>query len=69
MVRHGTPTRAEITDAAMGARAEALMLNKGPNLTATVQTLQAILDTMEPLLPEHSRHQDQWRSCVAFAPL
>ena len=43
MARHGTPTRAEITDAAMGARAEALMLNKGPNITATVRTLRTII--------------------------
>jgi uncharacterized cupin superfamily protein len=28
----------------MGARAEVLMLNKGPNITATVRTLQAIID-------------------------
>jgi len=69
MVRHGTPTRAEITDAAMGARAEALMLNKGPNLTATVQTLRAISKAMETLLPEHGRHQDQLRSCLAFSQL
>lgn len=68
MVRHGTPTRAEITDAAMGARAEALMLNKGPNLTATVQILHTILETMETLLPEHGRHQDQWRTGLAFSP-
>lgn len=67
MVRHGTPTRAEITDAAMGARAEALMLNKGPNITATLQTLQTIVACMETLLPEHGRHQDQWLSCLAFA--
>jgi pyruvate kinase len=67
MVRHGTPTRAEITDAAMGARAEALMLNKGPNITATLQTLQTIAACMETLLPEHGRHQDQWLSCLAFA--
>ncbi len=67
MVRHGTPTRAEITDAAMGARAEALMLNKGPNITATVQTLHTIAACMETLLPEHGRHQDQWLSCLAFA--
>ena len=67
MVRHGTPTRAEITDAAMGSRAEALMLNKGPNITATVQTLQTIAACMETLLPEHGRHQDQWLSCLAFA--
>jgi pyruvate kinase len=37
-------TPAEITDAAMGARAEVLMLNQGPNITATVRTLQAIID-------------------------
>ncbi len=43
MARHGTPTRAEITDAAAGARAEALMLNKGPNITATVRTLRRIV--------------------------
>ncbi|HYP04506.1 MAG TPA: pyruvate kinase, partial [Cyanobium sp.] len=43
MARHGTPTRAEITDAAAGARAEALMLNKGPNITATVRTLGRIV--------------------------
>ena len=67
MVRHGTPTRAEITDVAMGARAEALMLNKGPNLTATVQSLHTILEAMETLLPEHGRHQDEWRSCLAFS--
>ncbi|MFN9622192.1 MAG: pyruvate kinase [Cyanobacteriota bacterium] len=67
MVRHGRPTRAEITDVAMGARADALMLNKGPNLTATVQTLRALLEGLEPLLPEHARHQDQWPSCLAFS--
>jgi pyruvate kinase len=69
MVRHGTPTRAEITDAAMGARAEALMLNKGPNITATVQTLRTITACMETRLPEHGRHQDQWLSCLAFTPM
>lgn len=68
MVRSGTPTRAEITDAAMGARAEALMLNKGPNITATLHTLHTIVARMETLLPEHGRHQDQWLSCLAFGP-
>jgi hypothetical protein len=29
----GTPSRAEITDAAMGHRAECVMLNKGPHIT------------------------------------
>jgi hypothetical protein len=25
------------------------------------------LETMETLLPEHGRHQDQWRTCLAFS--
>ncbi|MCP9785031.1 pyruvate kinase [Cyanobium sp. N5-Cardenillas] len=43
LAQHGHPTRAEITDAAMGARADAVMLNKGPNITATVKVLEAIM--------------------------
>ncbi len=43
LAQHGHPTRAEITDAAMGARADAVMLNKGPNITATVKVLEAIV--------------------------
>jgi pyruvate kinase len=60
MARHGTPTRAEITDAAAGARAEALMLNKGPNITATVRTLRRIVRRAhhEPLQVCH-RFQDR----------
>jgi pyruvate kinase len=69
MVRGGSPTRAEITDAAMGARADALMLNKGPNLTDTLHTLREIVDGVETRLPEHGRHRDQWRSCLSFPPL
>ncbi|MFM7550903.1 MAG: pyruvate kinase, partial [Cyanobacteriota bacterium] len=42
LARHGLPTRAEITDAAMGAQAHALMLNKGPNITAAVRALRTI---------------------------
>lgn len=57
MARHGTPTRAEITDAAMGARAGALMLNKGPNITETVRTLRTIV---------RRSHPDQLVSCLEF---
>ncbi len=39
-------TRGDITDAAMGARAEVVMLNKGPNITAMVRTLREIVDRM-----------------------
>jgi pyruvate kinase len=66
MAKHGMPTRAEITDAAMGARAEAVMLNKGPNLTATVRTLGAIVARFHPRQPESPRHREELLSCLAF---
>jgi pyruvate kinase len=47
LAQRGTPTRAEITDAAMGARAEGVMLNKGPNIAATVRTLHDIVLRMQ----------------------
>ena len=43
----GAPTRAEITDAAMGHRAECVMLNKGPHIVETVRTLDNILGRMQ----------------------
>ncbi len=66
MARHGMPTRAEITDAAMGARAEAVMLNKGPNITATVRALGAIVARFHPRQPESPRHREELLSCLAF---
>jgi hypothetical protein len=36
LVKKGTPSRAEMTDAAMGERAECVMLNKGPYLAEAV---------------------------------
>ena len=36
LAKTGRPTRAEVTDAAMGVRAECVMLNKGPYLIRTV---------------------------------
>ena len=35
-VRKGTPSRAEMTDAAMSERAECVMLNKGPHILAAI---------------------------------
>ncbi|MCP9929154.1 pyruvate kinase [Cyanobium sp. CH-040] len=66
MARHGTPTRAEISDAALGARADALMLNKGPNITATVRTLRHIAAGSLSSQPEHPSHRDRLRSCLNF---
>jgi pyruvate kinase len=61
LARHGLPTRAEITDAAMGAQAHALMLNKGPNITEAVRVLRTI--TQGALKANRS---DRLVSCLAY---
>ena len=47
LARDGMPSRAEITDAAMGHRAECVMLNKGPYVLQAVRTLDDILRRMQ----------------------
>ena len=47
LAKRGVPSRAEITDAAMGERAECVMLNKGPHLVEAVRVLDDILCRME----------------------
>lgn len=47
LAKNGMPSRAEVTDAAMGVRAECVMLNKGPYIVEAVQTLDDILRRME----------------------
>ncbi|HXQ23536.1 MAG TPA: pyruvate kinase, partial [Candidatus Acidoferrales bacterium] len=47
LAKKGVPSRAEITDAAMGERAECVMLNKGPHLVEAVCVLDDILRRME----------------------
>jgi pyruvate kinase len=47
LAKEGMPSRAEITDAAMGHRAECVMLNKGPHVIHAVQTLDDILRRMQ----------------------
>ena len=51
----GIPSRAEMTDAAMSARAEAVMLNKGPFIIDAIGTLDDILARMQ-------QHQSKKRS-------
>jgi pyruvate kinase len=46
LARWGQPSRAEITDAAMGERAECVMLNKGPHIVKAVVALDDILHRM-----------------------
>jgi hypothetical protein len=47
LVKTGAPSRAEITDATMGERAEGVMLNKGPHLVQAVHVLDDIPCPME----------------------
>ncbi|MBA4187339.1 MAG: pyruvate kinase [Planctomycetaceae bacterium] len=47
LAREGMPSRAEITDAAMGHRAECVMLNKGPHVVSAVRVLDDILRRMQ----------------------
>lgn len=47
LAKKGLPSRAEITDAAMGERAECVMLNKGPHLCEAVAALDDILQRMQ----------------------
>jgi pyruvate kinase len=47
LVRKGTLSRAEITDAAMAERAECVMLNKGPFLVEAIGTLVDVLQRMQ----------------------
>jgi pyruvate kinase len=47
LLKTGAPSRAEVTDAAMGQRAECVMLNKGPYIVETIRFLAGILRRMD----------------------
>ena len=47
LVQKGTPLRGEMTDAAMAARAECVMLNKGPYLLEAIDQLTLVLGRMD----------------------
>jgi len=47
LAKKGLPSRAEVTDAAMSARAECVMLNKGPHILSAVRFLDGILSRMQ----------------------
>jgi pyruvate kinase len=57
LAKTGRPSRAEITDAAMGVQAECVMLNKGPRIVEAISTLDDILRRME-------QHQHKKRSLL-----
>jgi len=54
LAKTGRPSRAEITDAAMGERAECVMLNKGPRIIEAISVLDDILRRME-----HHHHKQR----------
>jgi pyruvate kinase len=47
LAKRGLPSRAEVTDAAMGERAECVMLNKGPHILDAIAALDDILSRMQ----------------------
>ena len=47
LAKGGMPSRAEVTDAAMGSRAECVMLNKGPYIVETLRFLTDVLKRMK----------------------
>ena len=57
LAKKGIPSRSEITDAAMGERAECVMLNKGPYAVTAVRVLADILRRMQS-------HQEKKRSML-----
>ncbi len=67
LTKHGHPSRAEISDAAMGEQAECVMLNKGPYIEQSLAVLADVLgrmadhhDKKNALLPSlHSWHADE----------
>jgi len=46
LAKTGVPSRAEISDAGLGVRAECVMLNKGPHIADAIHTLDDILRRM-----------------------
>jgi hypothetical protein len=46
LVKKGTPSRGEMTDATMTSRAECVMLNKGPYLFNAITALETLLGRM-----------------------
>ena len=47
LIKTGAPSRGEMTDAAMAARAECVMLNKGPHLLEAITVLDTLLARMD----------------------
>lgn len=66
LAKEGIPSRAEITDAAMGDRAECVMLNKGPHVLNAVGVLDDILRRMQD---HHSKKRSMMRELQMAHPV
>ncbi|MBK7793982.1 MAG: pyruvate kinase [Betaproteobacteria bacterium] len=65
LAKTGRPSRAEITDAAMGERAECVMLNKGPYILDAMRTLDDILSRMQS---HQAKKRSLLRALTAWSP-
>lgn len=66
LAKTGQPSRAEITDAAMGERAECVMLNKGPHILDAMRVLDDILKRMQS---HHAKKRSLLRALAAWTSL
>ncbi|MFT6867484.1 MAG: pyruvate kinase [Cyclobacteriaceae bacterium] len=62
LAKRGLPSRSEITDAVNAAKADCIMLNKGPHIIKAIQLLDQIIESAEsfqdknaPMLPKLTR--------------
>lgn len=65
LAKTGAPTRAEMTDAAMGVRAECVMLNKGPYILKAITTLDNVLTRMQG---HHDKKRDLMKKLHVAQP-
>lgn len=63
LARTGRPSRAEVTDAGFAARAECVMLNKGPHIAAAIAT---VLDIDRRMSDHHHKKQSLLRRLRAW---
>jgi len=66
LAKSGLPSRAEITDAAMGVRAECVMLNKGPHVVEAIRVLDGILHRMQAHQRKKSARLRRLQSWVGY---
>jgi pyruvate kinase len=64
LAKTGLPTRSEVSDAAMGVRAECVMLNKGPFLVEAVRMLD---DVLRRMCDHQSKKRSMLRRLRSFA--